>query len=724
MQTNPHETFQSGEYRGAVADAYRDAVFTEQLVRIGELVSGPSAQVISIGRNRNLRVSLSHGKGCVDVAIKCFGAQGRMKDAVDVRRGGSKAKRTWNAAMHLAAGEVGTPEPIAYLERWQGERLVESYFLALYQDGISSFADEFAGLFDGICDCGRLMTLLEVVAKAVRKMHDAGFQHNDLGNQNILLRREDDGAWGDVQFIDLNRGRCYASLTERQRARDISRICLPSDLLRVFKEMYYADNVPSEAFQKWEARHRAWYGLHSWTRPLRHPLRSFRHRGAPAVHAYPPDRDMWVWDRKSVQPINVMRSRTRLRHYPLSRHAKIAWAAIAGLGPVYREYKALLRTAFAERICLKDRIGVALEPGAADAERELELVKELGRLPVLLRFYHHKTKEEWEQTASLVKRLAEDGHSVSIALVQDRRAAKDPERWRSFVAWVLDEVGSHVEWVEVGHAVNRVKWGIWGFKEHRALLDAVAGEAVHLPKLKLAGPAVIDFEPLHMMAALRNVPPWMRFSALSNHLYVDRRGEPESRQGSFATLEKAALTRAMARRSRVCDDKVIVSEVNWPLKGTGVYSPVTSPYDTPGPRSKDPNVSEDDYADYMIRYLLITLCSGMVDRVYWWRLVARGFGLVDDSDASTWRERPAYRMVRQFLSFLGDATFVAKRGDDDVQVYSFEMKGKEIRLVYSVSGNAEYTLESTSTVLDAFGEAVPVSGPSVKLTGRPVYLIG
>jgi tRNA A-37 threonylcarbamoyl transferase component Bud32 len=723
MQSIPHEALQVGDYQGKISTAYRDGTVLDQLGRLREIIVSPAAIPLTTGRNRNLRLTLARDKGSVDVVVKSFGRQGWLKERL-ARRTESKAVRTWDAAVHLAANGVGTPEPVAYLERREDGRLVESYYVAVYQQDISSFSDEFAAQFDGVCDCGRLMALLEATAGAVRGMHDAGFLHNDLGNQNILLRREGDEAWGDIQFIDLNRGRRHPTLTDRQRARDISRIYLPSDLLRVFKQMYHGDVRPTEGFEKWEKRYRRWFALHTASRPFRHPLRYLRERDAPAIHCYPPEKDMWVWDRRSVQPINVMKSRSRLRHYPVTRHLKIAWAAVASLVPVYWAYKALLRTCFTSRVAMKDRVGMIIEPGEGDAEREVALLKGLGRVPVLLRFYHHESEKEWERTAALVRSLSEDGHAVSIALVQDRRAALEPESWRSFVAWVLDAVGSFVDWVEVTHAVNRVKWGLWGYREHRALLDAVAGEAAHLPKLKLAGPAIIDFEPPDTMAALRNTPSWLRFGALSSHLYVDRRGAPENRQGRFSTVEKVAMARAMARASAVCDDRVLVTEVNWPLTGTGVYSPVTSPYETPGPRENDPNVTEDEYADYMIRYLVMTLCSGMVERVYWWRLVARGFGLVDDTDTANWRERPAYGMLKQFLLLLGEAEFVSKRGDEDLQVYSFEASGKEIRLVYAISGSAEYAPDTECTVLDAFGETVSTSGSTITVTGRPVYVIG
>jgi hypothetical protein len=106
---------------------------------------------------------------------------------------------------------------------------------------------------------------------------------------------------------------------------------------------------------------------------------------------------------------------------------------------------------------------------------------------------------------------------------------------------------------------------------------------------------------------------------------------PKNRQGPFDLVGKAALLRAHARVHGFADDRIVVSETNWPLQGTGVWSPVTSPYETLDPRQNDPSVSEADYAAYLARYYLLALASGHVSRVYWWRLAARGFRLSDDT---------------------------------------------------------------------------------------------
>ena len=397
-----------------------------------------------------------------------------------------------------------------------------------------------------------------------------------------------------------------------------------------------------------------------------------------------------------------------------------------------------METVYQKPVAMKDRVGVTINPMPETLSRELDLLRNLGKPPVFMRFHCHETAEKWDFSARVVRDLHAEGYPVSIALVQNRRAVTDPEHWKSFLFTVLNHVRGAVEWVEVGHAINRVKWGIWDFDEYRGLMDGVAEMASRFPEVKFMGPSVIDFEYPYVMAALKHLPPSLKFGALSHHLYVDRRGAPESMQGVFAAIDKFALAKAVSQWSGVCNDRVIVSEVSWPLKGTGVYSPVGSPYDSPGPRHNDPSVSEDDYANYMLRYLVIALCSGLIDRVYWWRLVARGFGLVDDTDAHRWRERPAYSFLKMFLATLGGSVFVRKPDAreclssrelplaDGVHLFVFRQpNGGEVCLAYSSVGQVNAVLPFVyAEVRDAWGNRLPSESDrrTVPLTSRPVYV--
>jgi len=712
-----------GPYRGEIAAAYRTPGILDCLARLPELLRGGNAEALNEGRHRIIRVPLEADGTTFDLVAKAFGRQMLVKDAVDSRRG-SKARRTWLAASHLAGKGVGTPGPVGYFERWAGGRLVESYYLSLFVPDLVSFEDELVRLYHEEPVCERFIDLMQVVADGVRAMHEAGFQHRDLGNQNILLRRVGGAAWRDVQFVDLNRGRILPSLSLLRRARDLCRLHLPSDLLRVFKEMYFGDVVP-EAFQVWERRFRTAYGWHAHTRTLRHPVRSARQRKRDrGKRTYPSEKDMWIWDPRSGQAISTMLRRDRKRHYPPLRHLRIAMAALRRVAPVWREYRALRSACYTQPVALAGRIGVAVDPRPQTWERELALLRELGNVPVMVRFYHHESMKEWDYLAQTVCGLAQEGRSVSVALVQDRNAVKDPGHWATFASRVLGQVGEHVEYVEVGHAINRVKWGIWDYREYGALLKAMAAVSDFHPRVRYVGPAVIDFEYADVAAALAQVPPALHFAALSHHLYVDRRGAPENRQGRFAALEKFALAKAIAATSPACDDRLIVSEVNWPIERTGVYSPVGSPYVSPGPRYNDPSVSEDTYADYMLRYLLIALCSGMVERVFWWRLVARGYGLVDDSDPDDWRRRPAYDALRTFLQQLGESRFLEKPAvTDGTERFVFEQPGgRRVTAVYSPGGRvATLSPGNVASAVDMLGGPLALSGP-IRVGGRPVYL--
>ena len=115
---------------------------------------------------------------------------------------------------------------------------------------MSSFRDELIHLYRREPVCELFMVLMQRVAESVRAMHEAGFLHKDLGNQNILLRRKGAGDWGDIRFIDLNRGRISTVLTPRERGRDISRVSLPSDLLRLFHDILQLHTLVHQSYNR------------------------------------------------------------------------------------------------------------------------------------------------------------------------------------------------------------------------------------------------------------------------------------------------------------------------------------------------------------------------------------------------------------------------------------------------------------------------------------------
>jgi hypothetical protein len=224
---------------------------------------------------------------------------------------------------------------------------------------------------------------------------------------------------------------------------------------------------------------------------------------------------------------------------------------------------------------------------------------------------------------------------------------------------------------------------------------------------------------LPVIAALGTHPKKQPLAALSHLLYVDRRGAPENTQGNkFSTLEKAALLKALAKWSDRCDDKIIVSEVNWPIKHTGIWSPIGCPYETPRWRREQPGETEEEYANYMLRYLAITLCSGHVEQVFWWRLSAHGYGLVDDLD--NFRIRPAFTALAFFLSILGTARFIRKWDTPyDVYVLEFKTEAQTIWMTWALQESEYRPNIQFKQALDREGKTIS----RVKLSGSPIYLL-
>jgi len=280
--------------------------------------------------------------------------------------------------------------------------------------------------------------------------------------------------------------------------------------------------------------------------------------------------------------------------------------------------------------------------------------------------------------------LAEQGHEVMLAILQNRKAVLNPVSWERFLKYVVTQTAGQVQMIEVCHAVNRSKWGLWSAQEQAQLLQPLVELKKEYPAIQFTGP---------------------------------------DKQGKFSLLEKCALLKSIALASDRCGDEVIVSETNWPVEGTGEWSPVDGTYCPSWRNGSSLGVSEDLYGSYMLRYLVISLCSGLVERVYWWRLVSHGFGLVDEMGEDGWQERPAYKMLSVFLDCLGESTFVKMVSvSSGVEFYMFQKMDECIVLSWFNGGEISFDPPfKFKEVRSCLGDAI--SG-GVMLNDSPVYFHG
>jgi hypothetical protein len=350
-----------------------------------------------------------------------------------------------------------------------------------------------------------------------------------------------------------------------------------------------------------------------------------------------------------------------------------------------------------------------VRPYEKDPEGLLEAVEELGVRSVLLRL--HPWQQDHRPEEELAAQLSEAGKELTFALPQSRELVRDPARWRAAVEELAERFRPFGRRFQVGQAINRSKWGVWNHGEYLELA-AAAGEILRRhPETEVLGPAVIDFEPHAMAAVLNRRRPGVRFDAVANLLYVDRRGAPENRQLGLDTIDKVTLLHAIAETAHNSAGRSWITEVNWPL-WEGPHSPA----------GRDVAVDEETQADYLARYYLLVLATGLVERIFWWQLVARGYGLVDPVDQQL-RRRPAFHAMRTLARVLdGSLCLGPLPSPSPVRLLGFRHEdGSEWVAAWSTGESTRVELPRRAVeVLSRDGEPAGRVGRQIRVTRSPL----
>ncbi len=418
----------------------------------------------------------------------------------------------------------------------------------------------------------------------------------------------------------------------------------------------------------------------------------------------------FAWNELADQPHNVAPKSERLRYH--IRHAgsyvELAWSNLRRAAPILGNLARNRAGIYKRPATLSNAFGLAVSPVPGDDPGVLDFLAETGVRETLIRIpsWEKARLADYERFA---RRVHDRGFGLVLALLQRRDDVFDQAGWVRFLDEVFDRFGPLASHFEIGHAWNRTKWGLWSFREY---LDLARPAFDLAPRrgVKLVGPAVIDFE-FHLYPPTL---PRLPFDKVSSLLYVDRTGPPESRQFGWSAAGKAALLKAVVDASARGGRNVWVTEVNWPLKGTGPYSPVAG----------RPNVTEDEQASYLVRYYVLLLAAGFVERIYWWQLAAPGYGLVDTRGGS-WRRRPAFAAFRTLVRELDGSEFIGRDGRGPVRVFYFKKGGEYKAVAWSAGRPQEFEFERPARrVLNRDGGEEPGFGARrLRLEGSPRYVV-
>ncbi len=218
-------------FSGYVHPDYNTPDFTQAASDCAALLSDPSSRILEDSRNRIGVVRLSLKEGRVsEIVIKEFRTQGvdKLKSFFQA----SKAQRAWRGSLALVEAGLGTPLPVAYLEKRPGSFLEQSYFLAEYVSDVA----EIRVLFQELTS-DALEHLLEQLARYLSRCAEAGIDHRDLSDGNLLVRKSPDGQ-NQFFLLDTNRIRCKNRIGTLRGIKSLIRLGIPRNNQKTFLAHY------------------------------------------------------------------------------------------------------------------------------------------------------------------------------------------------------------------------------------------------------------------------------------------------------------------------------------------------------------------------------------------------------------------------------------------------------------------------------------------------------
>jgi tRNA A-37 threonylcarbamoyl transferase component Bud32 len=722
MQANGslrREPFAGSGLYGEFSQAFAPTEGVDEIVRLID----PSASVETIhwGRNYIYAAEFATRSERVPVVVKQFRNKG-LRKRLDRRWRGSKAERSWRVAGELVRNGLATPDPVMWVESDGHED--PSYFVARQLSGAVEVRNFFRRLNgepgdDSFPEVDETQ-FLERLGGLARRINDAGILYRDLSMGNILVVETNSKV--DLFLIDFNRARTGRRLGVYSRTRDICRLpVLKPEHQAAFLTGYWGREPSRWAFRSWfyDLSVRGYIFKHAVKKLVRrlrlrrrHAHGGSHHPHIPAAETGAAARDKSVWDHLSDQPHQHATPGEKwiIRLADSPSHLRDAAIILSSAPAVRRRYRELRADGHPKPFQFRG-IGLAVRPWPENPDAQLASIDELGVGPVLLRL--HPWEEDHQHEERLAQALFSSGHELAFVLPQNRNLVRDRSRWRAAVSELAERFTPYGRHFQVGQAINRSKWGIWSHKEYVELYLEASEILRRHEGVEVMGPAVIDFEFQSVLALVNRRVSDLRFDIVSSLLYVDRRGAPENRQMGLDTIDKVTLLRAIADVGRCSSSRVWITEVNWPLR-EGPHSPA----------GKTVAVGEDQQADYLVRYYLLALGTGLVERVYWWRLIARGYGLVVASSDDSLRRRPAWHALRTLTSQLDGAVFQGPlAAPEGVFLYLFNRDGREIVVGWSVSPGARAALPRPcgEAVSRDGGKAPTPRGCKVTLGPSPTY---
>lgn len=229
----------------------KDSLFDSRGLRLNQWKQQGRAVLVKNGSGRTIyHVRLPD----LDMYVKHFRATTPINLLHQmVRRG--RAEKEFHLAHRLKECGVATIKPIALGERWHRGVLLESYLLTeTIPNGLTLYELIERCILTGQMEFPPSMRFYfaDELAKLAATIHDAGMEHRDLHERNIIVQPQPDGRY-KFFLLDLHELRVHRSLNWDQATRELARMgryftirTSAADRLRFFKKYAQYRKVPAE----------------------------------------------------------------------------------------------------------------------------------------------------------------------------------------------------------------------------------------------------------------------------------------------------------------------------------------------------------------------------------------------------------------------------------------------------------------------------------------------
>jgi hypothetical protein len=249
----------------------------------------------------------------------------------------------------------------------------------------------------------------------------------------------------------------------------------------------------------------------------------------------------------------------------------------------------------------------------------------------------------------LQKLIAED-YNVTLHLLAPFDAAKnmldsnEQERWRMFLATVLDQYGTSIQQVEIGNTINRKRWAGYSYDGFLIAWE-IAYVEIKSRNIKLLGPNVQDFEPIYNIGILKILQSKnLRPDTHTDNLFVERVFEPERFDHRILKYKWAKLLKYnLVKKARTLQKIGLDFDVPHTSSSAAFWAIY---------RIKRILIAgEQKQADYLTRYFTLLAASGALRQANWGALICNREGLINDG--LTDAEYPMLERIAQYQSADG-----------------------------------------------------------------------